>query len=372
MQPTPFCNIDCSYCYLPARADRRLMTSEVVTAVFRKVLSSDLMGPGLTVAWHGGEPLVVPRSWYQDAFEWAERYRPKDLALTHSFQTNATLVDRGWIDFFTATGAGVGVSLDGPAALHDSRRRTRKGSGTHAQTERGYHRLQEAGLQPGILAVLTPEALAVPDLLFDYFSGLGVSRLAFNVEEVEAANEHSSMGDPAIENAYRRFLHRFLERMAATPDAFALRELDLALGIIAAGGVPAGLNQETEPMRIISVSVAGDVSTFSPELLGMTHRAHGDFTFGNVLRDEISQMMQRVLDSAMYRDIRAGLGACRRGCSWFAYCGGGSPSNKLYENGSFATSETAYCRLTRQILLEVVLELCEAGHFKAPAWELVR
>ncbi|MDF2973971.1 MAG: putative arylsulfatase regulatory protein, partial [Microvirga sp.] len=37
------------------------------------------------------------------------------------------------------------------------------------------------------------------------------------------------------------------------------------------------------------------------------------------------------------------------------YCGGGAPANKLFENGDFATTETLYCRLTKQTLLEVVL-----------------
>ena len=41
---------------------------------------------------------------------------------------------------------------------------------------------------------------------------------------------------------------------------------------------------------------------------------------------------------------------------WESAGGGGAPVNKLSENGSFASTETLYCRLTRQAMLDVVLD----------------
>ena len=40
LQPTPFCNIACTYCYLPDRDDRRLMTAATVEASFARVFES--------------------------------------------------------------------------------------------------------------------------------------------------------------------------------------------------------------------------------------------------------------------------------------------------------------------------------------------
>jgi uncharacterized protein len=62
-----------------------------------------------------------------------------------------------------------------------------------------------------------------------------------------------------------------------------------------------------------------------------------------------------------WNDIAAGVDSCRAGCPWFRWCGGGAPANKLFETGSFAVSETLYCRLTKQALLDVVLEAIEQG-----------
>ena len=60
LQPTPFCNINCTYCYLPARTDRRRMSAAVLDATFRGVLQSRFVRNELTVVWHAGEPLALP------------------------------------------------------------------------------------------------------------------------------------------------------------------------------------------------------------------------------------------------------------------------------------------------------------------------
>jgi uncharacterized protein len=54
-----------------------------------------------------------------------------------------------------------------------------------------------------------------------------------------------------------------------------------------------------------------------------------------------------------------GVDACRRSCAWFRWCRGGAPANKLFENGSMATTETMYCRLNKKATMEVVLSAIE-------------
>src|ERR1700730_17458704 len=114
LQPTPFCNIDCTYCYLPARTDRRRMSSAVLAATFSAVLHSRFARDVLTVVWHAGEPLVLSPDWYETAFAIAERYRPAGLRVRHAFQSNGLLLDARWVDFLASSGAEIGLSIDGP------------------------------------------------------------------------------------------------------------------------------------------------------------------------------------------------------------------------------------------------------------------
>jgi len=58
IQPTPFCNLDCSYCYLPDRSNKRKMTLETLEKTFNWVFSSGLVRQPFTLLWHAGEPMV--------------------------------------------------------------------------------------------------------------------------------------------------------------------------------------------------------------------------------------------------------------------------------------------------------------------------
>ncbi|MGQ0775950.1 MAG: radical SAM protein [Pseudonocardiales bacterium] len=95
MQPTTLCNLDCSYCYLPHRAHRRIMSLNVARATAQAVGTWAYRRP-VNVVWHGGEPLTAGRvhlGALMDSFP--------DHGITHSVQTNATLIDQRWCEFFT-------------------------------------------------------------------------------------------------------------------------------------------------------------------------------------------------------------------------------------------------------------------------------
>jgi sulfatase maturation enzyme AslB (radical SAM superfamily) len=54
MQPTPFCNLDCTYCYLANKDEKSNMPKEIASLVADFVTERD---EEITIAWHGGEPL---------------------------------------------------------------------------------------------------------------------------------------------------------------------------------------------------------------------------------------------------------------------------------------------------------------------------
>jgi uncharacterized protein len=54
-------------------------------------------------------------------------------------------------------------------------------------------------------------------------------------------------------------------------------------------------------------------------------------------------------------EVYEGVQSCARTCGYFGLCGGGAPSNKYFENGSFASTETMYCRNSIQMPIDIVL-----------------
>ena len=69
------------------------------------------------------------------------------------------------------------------------------------------------------------------------------------------------------------------------------------------------------------------------------------------LADAIASERFRRLDD----EIGRGVEMCRKDCSYFALCGGGPPGNKYFENGTFASTETLFCRLHKKACFDVTL-----------------
>src|SRR5712691_6832415 len=360
VQPTPFCNIDCRYCYLPDRTNKAVVAEATLANLFSQVFASGWVRDGVTIVWHAGEPMVLPIDFYRGAFRLIDGLKPADLAVTHSFQTNGTLIDDAWCEFFAAEQISVGVSIDGPQLLHDINRRTRSGHGTFERTIAGIRRLRRRGVPFHVISVLSPESLAAPREMFEFYVDEGIERICFNVEESEGDHVSRSFAEAGITESYYRFLREFWRLAAASPEKFAfIREIDEATQQVLRPEEAPFFNQLVEPFAITSMDWAGNLATFSPELLGLKNAAYGDFIIGNINRDRLIDLPQRPMFRKMLADISAGVELCRRRCEYFSVCGGGEPVNKLAENGTFISTETTFCRMTKMRATDLVLDLLD-------------
>ncbi len=52
-----------------------------------------------------------------------------------------------------------------------------------------------------------------------------------------------------------------------------------------------------------------------------------------------------------------GLERCQAECEFFDFCRGAQAGNRYFENGSLATTETNYCRVSRQALVTALSTL---------------
>jgi uncharacterized protein len=353
VQPSPFCNIDCSYCYLADRKNSAKMDLATLVLACRRVFESEFLAPQLKIAWHGGEPLVVPRSWYQAAVTLIGELSPPGLQLRHSFQTNGLLLDADWARFLAGLQASVGLSIDGPADLHDARRRTRQGKGTHAGAMRAARLLRDQGLPFHVITVLTEQTLDEPERLFAFYVENGIREVGFNIEEIEGAHRTSSLAGARIEARYRGFVRRFFALVCDAPGLLRVREFESTIGLLLAPE-PAR-DEQNLPFVILSVAYDGALSTFSPELLGARHERFADFAIGHVATESLAAAARGSRFNAINDEIRRGVEACAGSCRYFRWCGGGAPANKLFETGRFDTTQTMHCRLTRQIMLDEVL-----------------
>jgi uncharacterized protein len=337
------------------------MSPDTLDRIFRWVFASGLARQPFTLLWHAGEPLVLPVSFYETAAELLHRHNAAGLPILQSFQTNATLLDADWCAFLRRPGVHLGVSVDGPDFLHDRHRRTRQGRGTLGRVLRGIGLLHEHGIAFEVITVLTADSLGYPDELFDFYQENGIRSVAFNVEEVEGPHTASSLQRAGTPERFRRFLTRFVRLARSADPPLVVREFETsATALLAARRYGVGARtQENRPWAIVNVDCEGRFSTYSPELLGVTSRTHGGFALGDVATDSLETVQASPRFRRLEDEIGAGVEMCRQTCRYFPFCGGGPPANKYFENGTFVSTETLFCRLHKKVCLDVTLALLE-------------
>jgi uncharacterized protein len=336
------------------------MSAGTLEQTFAWVFSSGLVREPFTLLWHAGEPLVVPRPFYETAIALLERYNRPRVAIHHALQTNATLIDDAWCRFFVEHDVCPGVSVDGPAFLHDRHRRTRQGKGTFDRVLRGIRLLREHEVPFYVISVLTAESLLYPDELFDFYQEQQIPTVAFNVEEIEGPHTTSSLLGTEMRECFRRFFNRFMDLALAADPPLAVREFDTSARALCGSRYgPGSRTQENKPWAIVNVDCEGNFSTYSPELLGMSSPRHGSFALGHVARDSLESVIALERFQQLEQEIRQGVERCQQTCPYFAFCGGGPPANKFFELGTFAATETLFCRLHKQVCLDVTLARLE-------------
>jgi uncharacterized protein len=338
------------------------MPFEVVESAVRFVFDNALAAPDFTIVWHSGEPLVLPVDWYRTAFVSASRGAPAGVSLPHSMQTNGMLVDDAWCAFFQEHAVRVGVSLDGPAWLHDSRRRTRSGQGTHARVMRGIDALRRNGVPFHIICVIGAQSLDAVDELMGFFIAEGIGDIGFNIEEVEGINRGSTLQRDGIDARFRECFGRLLDCAQTADPPLVVREREELLAMLRHPSFgKLRRNSQNEPFGFVSVTSRGGLFTFSPELAGLTDPHYGDMAIGQLPGADLASVLGGSTFRRMWSDIETGTAMCRTTCAYFSLCLGGAPVNKLAELGTFAGSETLHCRLSHQAIADSVLLKLEAN-----------
>ncbi|MGF1430047.1 cyclophane-forming radical SAM peptide maturase AmcB [Kitasatospora sp. LaBMicrA B282] len=349
VQPTSFCNLDCTYCYLPHRDRREHMAVEVADAVARSVTElAPALSPGrpLELVWHAGEPLALGLRRFGELLAPFEPLRQAGL-VHHYVQTNATLVSDDWCRFLARYQFRVGVSIDGPAALN-AQRVDRKGKPAFDRIVKGVARLREAGIAFSVIAVVTAESVDRPEDLLDFLAGLGCHTIGINIEETEGVNTTRPM--PTVEQA-RQFWRRTMAWSRRTPGP-KVRELARLGDYLHA----ARTARQTDRGALLidpipTVSAAGDVVLLSPELAGIAAPAYDDFRAGNVLHQSLASILDGAHRLRYVDEFLTGLERCEATCQFFDFCRGAQAGNRYFENGRLDTTETNYCRVSRQALI---------------------
>lgn len=343
MKATRLCNLRCTYCYSWRDEPNEVMSPDVLANTIRGVLTM----PGVRsveFVWHGGEPTLLPIAFYTKALWLQEQFRQPGQTIVNNLQTNGTHLTDDWLLFLKRYGLRVGLSLDGPPAVHDSRRIDIRGRPTSALVRSGLAKLQEQGIRHGVLVVVDSDVVRLgPDQLLQYLLELGVTRVSLLNVTPQSAPPLPSSAVGSSYLAYRHFVE-YLRRLfhlwyPMHAARLRIRELSDLLGQF--NGAPSHfcVYRGNCVGQFFTIEANGDICHCDK------YDNNPAYRFGNVLTDGVERTLSSATLHRAQGYVDAGLDRCRA-CPWFAFCQGGCPYDRYVQTAHQSdVSEERCCGL---------------------------
>jgi uncharacterized protein len=152
------CNLACSYCFFLDKellypGSKFCMSDETLEAYIKQLIETH-RDDRVTVAWQGGEPTLMGVDFYRRAIAYQQKHSRPGMTFENTMQTNGTLLDDEWCQFFKENDFLIGISIDGPRQLHDIHRVDKGGAPTFDRVMRGLGLLQKHGVEYNILVTV--------------------------------------------------------------------------------------------------------------------------------------------------------------------------------------------------------------------------
>lgn len=320
------CNLDCSYCFYLSKErlypdSRFRMSDEVMEAYVRQTLEAHA-GREANLAWQGGEPTLMGLDFFRRMVATAARVAPPGTTVRHALQTNGILLDDDWCAFLKEHGFLVGLSVDGPAEIHDAYRVDRGGAGTHAKVVKALRRLQEHGVERNLLCTVHAGNQDRGAEVYRYFRDeLGERFLQF-IPIVERVGESGVSERSVTPDGWGRFLVAvFEEWVQRDVGEVYVQHFDEALA--AWVGVPSGLCLFRDTCGdAVAVEHTGDVYSCD-------HFVDPDHRLGNLLETPLPELVASPRQRAFGQAKRDTLPRQCRECPVLFACRGECPKNRF-------------------------------------------
>ncbi|NDV63585.1 anaerobic sulfatase maturase [Puniceicoccales bacterium CK1056] len=345
----PKCNLDCTYCFylekevLFGDGERWKMDDATLESYVRRYIEAQPADP-VTFAWQGGEPTLCGVDFFEKVVKWQKQYG-KGRQIDNAFQTNGTLLDDEWGAFLKRENFLVGLSIDGPAEVHDALRVKRSGAGSHAEVMKGLEFLKKHRVDFNTLTCVNRANQDKGAEVYAFLKGIGSRYMQFipiieRLPDAEAkklglshatppkfAEEDENLDAPVTDwsvqpKAYGRFMWSMFKRWVQHDVGKIYVQLfDVALGKWA--GVPGGLCVYSEECGR-AMALEHDGSLYSCD-----HYVYPEFKIGNINEQSMAEMADSPQQKAFGKAKRETLPKFCIECDFRFTCNGGCPKHRF-------------------------------------------
>jgi uncharacterized protein len=326
------CNLNCAYCfYLPKEAlypaSRFRMSDETLEAFVRQYISAQ-RAPEVNFTWQGGEPTLMGLNFFRRVVELQKQYARPGMHISNALQTNGTLLDDEWCTFLKENAFLVGISLDGPAEVHDAYRRDKGGVPTFTRVMKGVELLKKHGVDFNVLTCVSSANVEQPLRVYRFLRdevGAGFMQFIPIVERADGSGSEKStaLTPRSVDgDAYGRFLNAiFDEWVCRDVGKVYVQTFDATLGKWL--GAPGGLCVFSETCgRGLALEHNGDVYSCD-------HFVEPRTRLGNILETPLEELAGGDRQMRFGREKRERLPAYCRRCPVLFACNGGCPKDRV-------------------------------------------
>jgi len=326
------CNLHCDYCFFTEKAglypgSTFRMSDEVMAAYIGQTIAAQ-SEPFVTIAWQGGEPTLMGLDFYRRTLEVEREALPPGWRVERTIQTNGTLLDDRWAEFFAANEVLVGLSIDGPREMHDAYRHDGAGASVFADVMRSATLLQKHEVEFNVLCTVHAANVEHPLEVYRFFRDEIEARyLQFiPIVEVQTAAGPGLAGTVSERSvsplAYGRFLATiFDEWVARDVGETFVQFFDGVLASYVFGASSLCVLRETCGDSVV-VEHTGDVYSCD-------HFVDPEHLLGNVVQTQVGELVRSEAQRAFGQAKSDELPEICRACDFLFTCHGECPKNRI-------------------------------------------
>ncbi|HDT2305988.1 TPA: anaerobic sulfatase maturase [Citrobacter braakii] len=312
------CNLDCRYCFYIDKPTQPEMDDATLETFIRQHITAQ-PGADVMFAWQGGEPTLCGIDFFRRVVTLQKQYG-EGKKIHNAFQTNGILLNDEWCQFLHDNGWLVGISLDGPAELHDAYRVNRSGKPTHHKVVDAIARLRKHQVEFNLLVVVNSLNSQRPGQMYRYLRQLGTPFLQF-IPLVEYDEDGELTAESVPPQAWGTFLNTVFDIWVREDIGRVFIQLfDSTLGVWC--GHPAQMCSLSSTCgHAFALEANGD-------LYQCDHYVHPDFRLGNIHRTSLSELNASPWAAAFGQSKRTTLSAECQACSLLRFCHGDCPKHR--------------------------------------------
>lgn len=343
------CEMDCTYCFYRDVAQNRetafegMLSLEAMERLVR--FAMEYAEGSCTFAFQGGEPTLAGLDFYRETAALQRRYAKPGVEIRNTIQTNGYRIDERWARFFAEERYLVGLSLDGPAELHNLNRKDRQGKGTFNKVLQAAKLFDRFQVEYNILCVVTGKNARSIGQIYNFYKKQGFRWLQFIPCLEPLGGEWDAEPYHLSCKAYGEFLIRLFDlwyRDLERGEYVSIRQFDNWLAILM-GGRPESCDMAGHCS--VQFVVEGDGGVYPCDFYVLDQ-----WRLGTVGRDTFKQMLE---SEAARRFVEASLGVPEEcgSCPAYFLCRNGCRRTRLVQPDGTA-GPSRYCEAYRRFFQE--------------------